>query len=367
MNTNVIPWETSTEQLCKGLASNLSIKSITLFNNDWLEAYEIDQICRSVENKATVNVEVDLTESLPLVIRHCRNIGEIRIRITDEEVELRVWESLSSAFQHNQSISSVMFDSAYIAPEMEKDALVELAKCVVLGSVEKLTLRNIPLDDAELTAMLEVFSTPNSCQYLKNSNLRTTSKKLTTKGAQALANFLRKNTTLESITFSASDSGENNFGDDGIIEILQAILERKGRTKSLCLHSCKIGDRGAEAFIDILENNHVGLEELDISMNEFGFSVCKKFAECLKRGNSILRKLSIGGPREGETDEAELEVKTHLVKALEYNTTLKELNLPYVWRGYGGRKPIETQDEIEKELEAILRSNQTITYINAVS
>ena len=357
---NVISWHEDTEILCEGLALNTSIKSIKLYNNDFMEASHIGMICSALGDRAKVRFEASLGRNITVVLRNNKNIEEARICINGR-VESYIFRDLSMALKQNRQIRYISFSSDSIHTEIQMNDLIDLTKAVSSGSVEKFALLGMNLDDAQLEATCKILATSTSLREFAYSTGRK-DKMITAKSAHSFARFLIASKSVESFNFKSNQSGRQCFGDEGSLAIARAVLQRSARTTKIGLRDCGMGNGGAAAFFQLVASPTSTIQELDISMNDFGFSICKKFADCLEN-NSCLEKLYLGGPREGESIDAEVDMQTHLVSALAHNKTLKRLMVPYASRVEDGEKSWEAKADLRNVIQKMLLTNHVVVEI----
>jgi hypothetical protein len=110
-------------------------------------------------------------------------------------------------------------------------------------------------------------------------------------GARALANVLAEdNTTLKHLSLSLNPS----LADDGA-EATAQMLRKNTTLEVLGLGGCGVGDRGARALGEALKENHT-LRRIFINSNQIGDDGANALAEAL-RWNESLEGLSLGNCR----------------------------------------------------------------------
>eukprot|EP00812_Abedinium_dasypus_P008609 NODE_235_length_1770_cov_349.400583.p1 GENE.NODE_235_length_1770_cov_349.400583~~NODE_235_length_1770_cov_349.400583.p1 ORF type:complete len:533 (-),score=189.69 NODE_235_length_1770_cov_349.400583:155-1690(-) len=160
------------------------------------------------------------------------------------------------------------------------------------------------------------------------------------RAAEALAEALKGNDTLEDLILTGNDG--NEIGDDGAKALAEA-LKSNDKLLHLDLKRNDIGDDGAKALAEALKSNKT-LTRLQVLHNRIGDDGAKAFAEALK-ANDTLKQLLFDINRIGD-DGAKA-----LAEALKTNDTLKELSLDFSLIGDDGAKALaealKTNDTLE--------------------
>ena len=164
-------------------------------------------------------------------------------------------------------------------------------------------------------------------------------------GGEALAVFLRGNTTLTEL-----DVGSNYLQEDGGL-VLAAALHGNTTLTKLDIRRNVMGDRAGTNFANLLRGNST-LRCLNIGFNRLGPTAVINFAWELGlsalRGNATLTSLCLSG------NELRNGGAMALAQALRANTTLTELDLQ--WTGVG-------MEDVQ-ELIAALGANTTLARLD---
>lgn len=135
-------------------------------------------------------------------------------------------------------------------------------------------------DDSLLTSIAEAMQNNNSLQSI---NCTVFNPKVQSQGIIALAEILKKNSSLKSISIACDDAGA---------KALAEALEVNTGLQKLALSCSKIGDEGAKALAGALEGNK-GLQKLDLSFNHDITEAVLTYFCCALEVNETLETLEI--------------------------------------------------------------------------
>ena len=305
--------------------------------------------------------QFDADEELADLLNDHQNIRELHIGF-NAELDPDEWDDLARSIKSNGSIKDITLLNGWDADDEYDDGLREVVSALARGgALEKLTFWGIPLGDEGLCKICKGLRASNTIRDITfDSCARFNTRKITHKGASALAELLRTSETLESVALSGTWPFGIDVGNLGAIALADAIVNRKAKTKKIRLHDCNIGDTGGIVLCRLLDNSDLGIETLELGQNQFSFSVCKEFAKCL-RANSTLKVLDLSGDREDDDADQDSETKLHVLffDSLRTNRSLVQLLLPCsnflpCWL-----------DSMKKRtaLENLLETNHTITKV----
>ncbi len=190
--------------------------------------------------------------------------------------------------------------------DQEAEALAEALKSNT--SLQSLNLSNNWIGDQGAAALAEALKSNTSLQSLNLGG-----KWIGDKGAEALAEALKSNTSLQSLNLY-----NNQIGAKGAAAFAEA-LKSNTSLQSLDLSYNQIGDQGAAALAEALKSN-TSLESLDLQHNKIGHQGAADFAETLK-SNTSLQSLDLLENQIGAKGAAAL------VEVLKSNTSLQSLDL----------------------------------------
>jgi len=111
-------------------------------------------------------------------------------------------------------------------------------------------------------------------------NLKFNKNNINDKGAEALAELLKVNSTIEILNLN-----ENNIGNKGINALAEA-LKKNTTVKQLYLNKNNIDDKGAEALAELLKVNST-IEILNLNENNIGNEGINALAEALKQNTTV--------------------------------------------------------------------------------
>ena len=351
---NPIYWDRCLSILCNALSNNQSIKRLSLLDNLFLNSNEIKELCKAAGSKAGVKVKANVDIHLIGLVEGCRNISELRIAFCRPRLNTWEWLQLASAFKGDTSMRYVQLYNDYSKFDpFDVQALLVLKSIATCTKVEKLELKQIPMNDGTMKAICAALSPSKCIREVIFHGCGNTSTHMTVCGANYLAGLLRECESIEGIHLRY---GNHQITDEGAINIARAVSDRQGTTRELSLCECGFGNEGGVAFRRLLDAPTNTLEMLDINCNSFDDpSLIKSFAACLQK-SSVLLSLHIGGPREGWRTSTAINVQIHLLRALRDNQLLQRLSLPY-------SKDTTTEDQKalkRKVLREVLKVNHSL-------
>uniref|UniRef100_H3GES3 Uncharacterized protein n=1 Tax=Phytophthora ramorum TaxID=164328 RepID=H3GES3_PHYRM len=224
--------------------------------------------------------------------------------ITDSDVV-----QLASALRSNELLEELYLSGHELGPQ----GLQAFAECLAINSTMKhLSLGSEKLGD-EAVKVLSAGLARNKQSALQNWDLEF--KSLTVDGAAALAELLKTNTSLTTLTLS-----RNQIGDEGVQKLADG-LAGNAHAALEELHATDVGVTGAalDHLAVLVAKDQCSLKTLQLSFNALE-SATNKFFEALTT-NKSLKKLQLKECK--LTDEHVVALST----ALKQNKTLVEVDL----------------------------------------
>uniref|UniRef100_UPI000C7CD142 hypothetical protein n=1 Tax=Candidatus Protochlamydia sp. R18 TaxID=1353977 RepID=UPI000C7CD142 len=170
----------------------------------------------------------------------------------------------------------------------------------------------------------------------KLTSLDLSHRRISDKGAEAIAQSLASNTTLKSLNL-----GYNQIRDQGAEAIAQSLASNT-TLERLQLNENRISDKGAQALARAFASNNT-LETLSLEYNQISDEGAEAIAQALAY-NTTLRELFLNGNQISDKGAKAI------FKALASNTVLKKLTLSYN----------QISDEGAKAIFKALASNNTL-------
>ena len=181
-------------------------------------------------------------------------------------------------------------------------------------------------------------------QNIRNQNSTITSVELSglflhennigSSGAKALAETLRQNSTITSVSLVG-----NNIGDEGAIALAETLRQNSTIT-DVDLRSNNIGDEGVTALAKALRQNST-IIDLDLSSNNIGDEGATALAKALNVDADMIN---------------EYQIHEHENSAMEENSAISELS--HIFRNQINPKKINVRDRLPPELMVILQQYQ---------
>jgi hypothetical protein len=164
---------------------------------------------------------------------------------------------------------------SYRNPKLEEEIAKYDLRAFVILSKEHLT-------DRDMTIVVPQVIVGKQCTALWLQQ-----NEITANGAATIADALRDNTTLETLELSG-----NRLLDKGIYHLTQTLMMNNSILKKLYCGSNGITDRGAQYIAQLLKKNRI-LTRLDLSFNEIGDRGVGRLATALVHFNTTLIQLSL--------------------------------------------------------------------------
>ena len=313
-----IDWDEGLDLICDGLRKNQSIKSLDLldgyfFSNDvcaehnWLATPVCAKLCSAIGNDAKIRLKTLITghaSGIDFISNH-RNIHELHL-VFCLDLTSGKWNDLAKALSKNNSVKTLVLSN--INDERRTPETIDwrtrtLFEAIASGSVESLTVKGMPLDDAGVGIICKALRGSTS---IREFTVFSCGKKMTdhptilgytgdpcitATSVKAIANLLKSSSGLETVRID-SRYDKYTIGDEGAVAIAKALAKRRVKTKQLVLKNCDITDKGGVALCRLLESPRSSLEVLGLGGNNFGLATVTRFIDCLS-DNSTLRTLHI--------------------------------------------------------------------------